>query len=66
MTPALRDWSLFIALAGRGGGRAEDFRGNQLIFRRTKGEISRNRHEGGGGGVRESHQKLSGGITSMK
>ena len=47
-------------------GRAEDFRGNQLIFRRTKGEISRNRHEGGGGGVRESHQKLSGGITSMK
>ena len=43
-------------------GRAEDFRGNQLIFRRTKGEISRNRHEGGGGGfarVIKSYQEGS-------
>ena len=39
-------------------GRAEDFRGNQLIFRRTKGEISRNRHEGGGGGSRESSKVI--------
>ena len=27
---------------GRGGGAAEDFRGDHLIFRRTKGGISRN------------------------
>ena len=27
---------------GGGGGAAEDFRGDHLIFRRTKGGISRN------------------------
>ena len=36
----IRDRSLFIAL-GVGGG-AEDFGGDHLIFRRTKGGISRN------------------------
>ena len=39
---ALRVFSLFIAWGGGGGARAEDFSGDQLIFRRTKGEISRN------------------------
>ena len=29
-------------LKGGGGGAAEDFRGDHLIFRRTKGGISRN------------------------
>ena len=38
-TKLIRDRSLFIAL-GAGGG--EDFRGDHLIFRRTKGGISRN------------------------
>ena len=35
----IRDRSLFIAL---GGGVAEDFGGDHLIFRRTKEGISRN------------------------
>ena len=40
----IRDGSLFIALGGGGGGvGAEDFgREDHLIFRRTKGGISRN------------------------
>ena len=71
----LRDRSLFIALGVVGG---ED----HLIFGRTKGSISRNSaviQRGGGGGAlkfawkmktwdggRVSHQKLLGGITSVK
>ena len=66
----LRDRSLFIALGVVGGG-------DHLIFGRTKGSISRD-SEGGGGplkfawkmktwdGGRVSHQKLLGGITSVK
>ena len=33
----LRDRSLFIASGGGGGGGGEDFTGDHLIFRRTKG-----------------------------
>ena len=36
-----RDPSLFIAWGGGGGGK-EDYEGDHLIFRRTKGGISRN------------------------
>ena len=38
----LRDRSLFITEGGWGGGGADNFRGNQLIFGRTKGGISCN------------------------
>ena len=37
---SLRDRSLFITWGGGGG--SEDFGGDQLIFRRTEGGISRN------------------------
>ena len=47
-----------------GGGAGEDFRGGHLIFGRTKAGISRNREPKRGD--RESHQKLLGGITSVK
>ena len=39
---SLRLGSSHYLSPGGGGGRAEDFSGDQLIFRRTKGEISRN------------------------
>ena len=69
----LRDRSLFIALGV--GEKAEDSRGDHLIFGRTKGSISRNSaviQRGGGplkfawtmktwDGGHESHQKLLGG-----
>ena len=78
----------YLSHWGRGGG-TEDFSGDHLIFRRTKGGISRNWEpergnrwklwkgsEGGPlkfawkvktwGGDCESHQKLLGGITSVK
>ena len=39
----LRDRSLFITWGrGVGGGKAENFRGDHLIFRRTKGGINQN------------------------
>ena len=38
----IRDRSLFIAWRWGGGRGAEDFKGDHLIFWRTKGGISRN------------------------
>ena len=37
----LRDRSLFITWGRGGWGKAENFRGDHLIFRRTKGGINR-------------------------